>query len=352
MQDQDLMVSIEERFVVSLERIKDEPVPLLIGYFINLAGNVQSAFLSLGKLLSIIQAKSPGSNVFPMMTEAGITSGTISNALYAARVFDLVVQGHLTEEEYDRLKFRDCLAISRMLRDEPAARVMLMYRDKQHVSNGSVATVAIEVEGSSEGPGGRMDLTERGLSLNTPLTPHLLTESLRRLASTRTMFHYGLGDLMKAGRDQLGQAAVDEAMTEVGINHADALRAGAVEAIPQEKRRQDVTSDHYLVVEQAGLTDRAAEAWIAKAAAHHLSPLNLRRSIQAGRIISSNDVAVQSGRNSGVDTIENVLFWFERWHNKIRKADPISEWTSENKRRLMRILQPIIDLYQSVEASL
>lgn len=75
----------------------------------------QRAFSAMGKLHRVIQADlSVGESIFGVLSAAGIKKGNISNASYAARVFDLVEAGHLTEVEYDSLAFSDCWQICRV----------------------------------------------------------------------------------------------------------------------------------------------------------------------------------------------------------------------------------------------
>ena len=75
----------------------------------------QRAFSSMGKLHRVIQADlSPTESIFGVLSAAGIKKGNISNASYAARVYDLVEAGHLTEAEYDSLAFNDCWQICRV----------------------------------------------------------------------------------------------------------------------------------------------------------------------------------------------------------------------------------------------
>ena len=75
----------------------------------------QRAFSAMGKLYRIIEANlKKGQSIFRLLQDAGIKKGTISNASYAAKVYDLVEQEHLTEAEYDSLAFNDCWQICRV----------------------------------------------------------------------------------------------------------------------------------------------------------------------------------------------------------------------------------------------
>jgi hypothetical protein len=77
--------------------------------------SAQRAFSAMGKLYRIIEKNlESGQSIFRLLQDAGIKKGTISNASYAAKVYDLVEQGHITETEYDSLSFNDCWQICRV----------------------------------------------------------------------------------------------------------------------------------------------------------------------------------------------------------------------------------------------
>ena len=77
--------------------------------------SAQRAFSAMGKLYRIIEKNlESGQSIFRLLQDAGIKKGTISNASYAAKVYDLVEQGHITEAEYDSLSFNDCWQICRV----------------------------------------------------------------------------------------------------------------------------------------------------------------------------------------------------------------------------------------------
>jgi hypothetical protein len=76
----------------------------------------QRAFSAMGKLFRAIEAglTKKDKGIFPLLIKAGIKKGTISNASYAAKVFDLVEAGNLNEAEYDQLSHADCFNICRV----------------------------------------------------------------------------------------------------------------------------------------------------------------------------------------------------------------------------------------------
>lgn len=73
-------------------------------------------YLELGKLFRVIEANLTrrDKGIFPLLEKAGVKKGTISNANYAAKVFDLVDAGQITEADFDTLSFSECFAIARV----------------------------------------------------------------------------------------------------------------------------------------------------------------------------------------------------------------------------------------------
>jgi hypothetical protein len=76
----------------------------------------QRAFAAIGKLYRIIDKNLPkGKFINSVLGDAGIKPGTISNASYGARVFDLVESKHLEESEFDQLTFGEVAIIARVI---------------------------------------------------------------------------------------------------------------------------------------------------------------------------------------------------------------------------------------------
>lgn len=85
-----------------------------IGAFKSSAETQARVFITMGKLHRAIEAAlEPGQSIFRVLQDAGIKKGTVSNASYAAKVYDLVQAEKLTEEEFDTFTFQDCVAIQR-----------------------------------------------------------------------------------------------------------------------------------------------------------------------------------------------------------------------------------------------
>ena len=99
--------------------------PARIERFATEALGAQRAFSAMGKLYRAIESAltKKDKGIFPLLIAAGIKKGTVSNASYAAKVFDLVDDGKLTEKEFDSLSFNDCYQIVRVQKPESKRRL-------------------------------------------------------------------------------------------------------------------------------------------------------------------------------------------------------------------------------------
>lgn len=115
----------------------------------------QRAFSAMGKLFRCIEASltKKDKGIFPLLTKAGIPKGSVSNASYAAKVFDLVDKGLLTEAEYDKLSHSDCFNI---------VRVQTSRSAKQLTADEVVAVIKVASEPDEE----LASLFESGLTLD------------------------------------------------------------------------------------------------------------------------------------------------------------------------------------------
>ena len=80
------------------------------------SNQAQSAFINMGKLYRGISAGlTVRQTIYGELRKVGVKDGTISNAGYASKVFDLVEAKILTEADFDKFTFADCLSIVRSM---------------------------------------------------------------------------------------------------------------------------------------------------------------------------------------------------------------------------------------------
>lgn len=110
--------------VMAMTAIRALAQPARIARYTEQATVSQRAFAEMGKLRRAIEADlKAGQDFTNTMRKQGIRDGTISNSSYAAKVFDLVEQGHLGEAQYDTFSFQDCVSIVRAMSAGSAQRL-------------------------------------------------------------------------------------------------------------------------------------------------------------------------------------------------------------------------------------
>ena len=92
-------------------------------------------FSELGKLFHFIALQVPrGESVTKVLRDAGISSGTISNATYGHKAYAYVESGAFTEAEYDGLTFKNCVGIAKIAAAKPKQAFQLI---QDAVTNGN-----------------------------------------------------------------------------------------------------------------------------------------------------------------------------------------------------------------------
>ena len=201
-------------------------------------------------------------------------------------------------------------------------------------------------------PAPNIRITPKGLEFIGEITDASLLEGMRALKSTKDTFHCALADLMKVGTEKLGQGVVEHALEELEYDHDDAMRATALNSLPPAARDLGLSASHYVAVTRSKdlTTDAARMEWLRKAKRHGLTPLQLRRSILAGKVVTSEDVQLASGRGSGINTLENWMFLMGQWAKHIAKVDPISGWPPEKAQMALEKFGPLFPVIDAMMA--
>jgi hypothetical protein len=196
-------------------------------------------------------------------------------------------------------------------------------------------------------------ITARGLEFVGEINDATLTDAMRALKLSKDGFHCALADLMRAGAEKLGEEAVGRALEVLEYDHDDAMRATALNTLPTAARALGLSASHYVVVVRAKelTTDAQRMDWLRRSKKHGLTPLQLRRSITAGKIVTSEDVQIASGRGSGVLTVQNGLFQLSQWYKHIQKADPINQWPPAKASECLDLFKTVFAIINDLMAA-
>ena len=166
-------------------------------------------------------------------------------------------------------------------------------------------------------------------------------------------YHFGLADLLSYGVTEYGRARVDDSLAQMEFDLADANKAFAIASFSPGQRRVGLSSEHYFVISrQPGLSERQRTRWLDNAVKHKLTALNLRRSIEAGKVLTPEEMDERSGRNSGIPNIYAARFQFDLWKRAIETNHPISDWGAEEAQAWLTVMEPVLTLAEAVRARL
>ena len=187
-------------------------------------------------------------------------------------------------------------------------------------------------------PGVRM--TANGLVFDKPLTIEQWKEVGRMLKAARTATLWWEADWMQYGKASYEETEWDEAVDQLEFDFVggkyDLLMSLA--AVPLERRRPGLSAQHYLFLTKLP-TVKEQDKWAKVAEVEKLTPMDLKRSIAQGEVIRGSEE-----RQGGVNTIQEVVRSFSKWHSDGESRDPIENWSKEKHKELLAEMKLIVDL--------
>lgn len=166
-------------------------------------------------------------------------------------------------------------------------------------------------------------------------------------------FHVGFSDIVSYGRKEFGDAKVDETLEAFHFDMSDILKCYAIGQLPLDLRNESLTGEHYYILAK-GLPNATKEQgrWAALALKEHLTPIELKRSIEKGAVVKQKDIERESGQNSGIPNIEGLAMTFQRWMKQAGGEQKILEQPAEWKEHFLQEVDPILALAEKIEATL
>lgn len=160
-------------------------------------------------------------------------------------------------------------------------------------------------------------------------------------------------DLLRYGREQFGPKKVDEALIQMQFDLGDSIKALTIGQLPLDLRTENLSSDHMWVLAKAvDLTAKERARWAAISDKEGLKPVELQKSIEAGKVLRQADIDRVSGHNSGIATIQGLSFWFHQWERKVGGELEILAWDKPRKEAWLAEVRPILILAAKLEETL
>jgi len=200
-------------------------------------------------------------------------------------------------------------------------------------------------------PAATIEVTDHGAVINGPLTKDEWVEAITTLRDVHHNYLKALGDVVGYGIDNFGAEVVGQNIEQLEFSLSDANAALGIAKLSYDfKSAYPLTSEHYLILSKVA-TEELKEEWAQIAVKHKLSALELKRSIEAGEILTNEEISNNSGLGAGITTIEGTLFQFQQWKQRVGE-DNIIDLPRTNKLELLEKLQPFIELAAKVSESL
>ena len=204
------------------------------------------------------------------------------------------------------------------------------------------------------GDGRKIQVHRNGISFVGQMHYEQWIEALATWKRVSEVYHFGLADFINYGRERFGAQKVQGALTQLDFDLADVMKAEAIGQSTLDLRLVSLTSEHYYVLGRLLPEGKQEQGkWAALAEKHELSALELKKSIEAGKVIKQPEIDQTSGRNSGITNIEGLTLMFERWERQVGGEEKIlHDWNDDLKRLWLEKVRPIVELAVKVERTL
>lgn len=200
--------------------------------------------------------------------------------------------------------------------------------------------------------GQNISFTPQGIAIDGEMTLNQWIAFLHALHSVKDAYHCALADTINYGIDRYGQAEVALALEQAEFDVTDVTKATTIGQLSLHFRQTfHLSSEHYFVLSK--VTDGKERAkWANLSVSEKLTALELKRSIEAGKLIRSSTIQSGSGHGSGINTIQGAIFKLDQWKKAMGGELNIVQLPAQERRNLLELLTPTITLAAAIEASL
>ncbi len=206
-------------------------------------------------------------------------------------------------------------------------------------------TLSISANGENE-DAAKARWTPTGLDLPETTTLENVKEILRAFKAWETTGTVALADLLDYVKRQGWEKEVEQYLAQLEFDLSQVRRAQVVGEVPRALRHPALSAEHYWVV--SSLDREGQTKWLASAVKHKLTGFELKRSIEAGKVLRKEQIEMLSGQNSGILTYQGILTDWKRWTAKVGGDDGILAWPPQAQDRWLEDTRPIVELRERV----
>lgn len=208
--------------------------------------------------------------------------------------------------------------------------------------------LSVSVDGKELEEGAKARWTPMGLDFPETTTLENIKEILTAFKAWDTAGAVALADLFIFVRANGWEREVEVFLAQMEFDLALVKRARAVSDVPRGLRHPKLTAEHYFVV--AGLEYDWQAHWLHKAVKHKMTGLVLKRSIEANKVLTKEQIEMMSGQGSGILNYHGVLNRWERWEKKVGGEEGILSWPTDTLERWIEDVAPIAKLHDKAVA--
>lgn len=174
--------------------------------------------------------------------------------------------------------------------------------------------------------------------------------AVRLVAKLGKISRIALGDLLADAAKKGIEDQLTMVFEEVGLSPVEVGKCLAISLVPRSLRHDNLTEEHYFVVSKLTLPEQTK--WLNEALKHNLNALEMKRSIEAGRVLKRDEINELSGRGSGIVNYHGIVNQWDRWANKIGGFDGMQEWPKDTIKRWRAEIDSVADLIYKADAFL
>lgn len=208
-------------------------------------------------------------------------------------------------------------------------------------------TLAVKGASSEDGlQAARARWTSTGLDLPESTTLADVKDILRAFKAFETTGTLALADVLSFVRQRGWESEVEQYLAQLEFDLSSVRRAQAVNQVPRGLRNPSLNAEHYWVV--ASLSHEEQVRWLDQAVSHELTGFELKRSIEAGRVMKKDAIDLLAGKGSGILNYHGILLDWRRWEKKIGGDAGILTWPADVQDRWLDDTRPIVELRERV----
>lgn len=200
--------------------------------------------------------------------------------------------------------------------------------------------------------GQNINFTPQGIQIEGEMTLKQWSDFLNTLHSVKDAYHCALADTINYGVENFGEAEVSLALEQAQFDLSDVARATNIGQLTLTFRQTwHLSSEHYFILSKLP-EDLQRHHWANITTNENLTALELKRSIEAGKVIKSTEIQRTSGSGTGINTIQGAAFKLQQWEKSMGGVNAIVLLSPAVRKNLLDLLTPTIELAAAIEKSL